>query len=87
MRDHRVEDAPARVVLVAWLAGRGGEHRVVEPRPAAGGLVRGELVAEDREHRDFAQAGVGLRVADVQAALGEVDVAPGSLMTSPGRRG
>ena len=70
------EDAVAQVVLVAGAAGAGGEDEVVGAGAVGAGLVGGELVAQDRQQGDLAQAGLGLGAADVDAAVGEVDVAP-----------
>ena len=54
------EDAVAQVVLVADAAGAGGEDEVVRTGAVGAGLVGGELVAQDRQQRDLAQAGLGL---------------------------
>nr|WP_272476194.1 hypothetical protein [Baekduia alba] len=80
--DDRREHLRADVVLVARGAGRGREHQGValDLTSATTGLVREQLVAEDGPDVDLAvAAGIGLRLADRDAAAGEVDIAPTQL--------
>jgi hypothetical protein len=73
--DHEQDHPLARVRPVAWGAGHGGEGEVVRCGCARAQLVGVELVAQDREQLDLAYPGLGLGLADQQAAAGEVDVA------------
>jgi hypothetical protein len=75
--DDRADDALAGVVLVAAAPRRGREDEVGRSGARARVAVAGELVAEGGEDVDQADPGLGLRVADGDAAVGEVDVLPG----------
>jgi hypothetical protein len=75
--DDRADDALASVVLVAAAPRRGREDELGRRGARVRLTVAGELVAEGGEDVDQANPGLGLRVTDGDAAVGEVDVLPG----------
>lgn len=74
--DHRPDDALAGVVLVTATAGRRRENEVLGPGGGAGVTVADELIAQNGQDVDLTHPGLGLGVADGDAAVGEVDVLP-----------
>ncbi|MGZ4245257.1 MAG: hypothetical protein ACXVSE_13295, partial [Solirubrobacteraceae bacterium] len=76
VRDRGVDDVLAEVVAGACRPGGGDEHGIVRTGPLARGLVLGQDLPQQRQHVDLAHARVGLVAADLEPAVGEVDVTP-----------